>query len=84
MPDPAAAQIATQLADLRLQVSALQVVAKTSSLPEMLRQTRRTIAWSAVVIAIALIVSSVLRIYNDKHVYDLERRVEVLERATNR
>jgi hypothetical protein len=75
-------QVARQLADLRLQVSALEVAAKAGSLPEMLKQTRRTIFWSAGVVALALIVSSSVRACDDSRVRALEHRIEQLERGT--
>lgn len=82
MTDQAAAQIAKQLADLRLQVNAIETVSKGSSLPEMLKQTRRTITWSAILIAIALIVSSAIKLYGDTHIKNLEDRIQALEHGT--
>lgn len=81
MTEQAVAQVAKQLADLRMQVSALEVVAKAGSLPEMLRQTRRTIFWSALAVAVALIVSSTLRFWDDSRARQLEQRIEQLERG---
>lgn len=82
MTEQAVAQVAKQLADLRLQVNALETVSKGASLPEMLKQTRRTITWSALVIAIALIVSSVIKIYGDTRIKNLEDRIQALEHGT--
>lgn len=82
MTEQAVAQVAKQLADLRLQVNALEVVSKGSSLPDMLRQTRRTVTWSAILIAIALIVSSVIKIYGDTRIKNLEDRIQMLEHGT--
>lgn len=79
MTDELAAQIARQLADLRLQVNAIETVSKGSSLPAMLKQTRRTITWSAVVIAIALVASSVIKLYGDARLRDLEDRIQAIE-----
>lgn len=80
MTDHDVGQVVRQLADLRMQVSALEVTAKASSLPEMLKQTRSTIRWSAVFLAFALIVSAVIRACNDPAVRSLEQRIEQLER----
>lgn len=71
-----------QLADLRMQVNALEVTAKNGSLPEMLKQTRRTIMWSAVLVAAALIISSTFRACSDHRVNALEHRIEALEHGT--
>lgn len=78
------AQVAHQLADLRLQVNALEVAAKNGSLPEMLKQTRRTISVSAAVVALALIISSTFRACSDRRTNALERRIEALEHGTKR
>lgn len=72
-------QIVRHIADLRMQVSALQVAAKNESLPESVKQTRMTIRWSALLIAAALIASSLLKYCGDERVHNLERRVEALE-----
>ncbi len=78
--DRYAEQVARQIADLRLQVNALEVAAKNGSLPEMLRQTRRTILWSALFVGIALVASSFIRAQGeDAKVRSLEQRVEQLE-----
>ena len=82
MTDQLAAQIAKQLADLRLQVNAIEVVSKGSSLPGMLKQTRKTVTWSAIVIAGALIVSSIIKLYGDTRVEKLEDRIQMLEHGT--
>lgn len=80
MSEQVVAQVAQQVADLRLQVSALEVAAKNGSLPEMLKQTRRTITWSAILVAAALIISSAFRACSDARVSALERRIETLEK----
>lgn len=82
MDDQAAAQVIRQLADVRMQVNALEVTTKNASLPEMLKQTRRTIFWSALLVAIALVVSSLVRVCNDSKAKALEDRIQQLERAT--
>lgn len=84
MPDQVAAQIAKQLADLRLQVNALEVVAKNGSLPEMLGQTRRTILFSALLVAAALLALGVMYIWGNARVRDLQERIEHLERQVNK
>lgn len=82
MTDQDVSQVARQLADLRMQVNALEVTAKNGSLPEMLKQTRRTIMWSAAVVAAALIISSTFRACTDQRVNALEHRIEALEHGT--
>ena len=72
-------QVARGLADLRLQVNALETVAKSASLPETIAQARKTVRWSAIVVALALIVSSLIKLYGDERVRSLERRIEQLE-----
>ena len=72
-------QVARGLADLRLQVNALEVVAKSVSLPETIAQARKTVRWSAVVVAAALIVSSLIKFWGDERVRSLEKRIEQLE-----
>ena len=79
MTEPDVAQIAKHLADLRLQVNALEVAAKSASLPETLQQMRHTIWWTAVVVAAALLASAGIRYWEDSRVRALEERVEVLE-----
>lgn len=79
MTDQAVAQVAKQLADLRLQVNALEVVAKNGSLPEMLRQTRRTIFFSALLVAVALLASGFMHVWGDAQTRSLRQRVEQLE-----
>lgn len=72
-------QIARGLADLRMQVNALEITAKTTSLPDTIKETRATIRWSSVAIALALIASSTLRFCSDRRVEVLEKRVQALE-----
>lgn len=79
MNEQAVAQVAKQLADLRLQVNALEVVAKNGSLPDMLKQLKRTVKWSAFLVAAALIVSAVIHVWGDQRVKILEQRIEQLE-----
>lgn len=74
-------EVAKKLADVRLQVHALQAATKDASLPETLKQTRRTIHWSAAAIAVALIVSSCIKACTDARVHDFDHRLEVLERG---
>jgi len=73
------ARIARQLADLRLQVSALEVSTKTHSLPDMLRQTRRTIWMTGILICAALVASLCVRTWQDHRIQALEDRVKLLE-----
>lgn len=79
MPDPAVLQLVKQLADLRLQVNALEIVAKDGSISEMLRQTRRTIFWSAALVFIALLGSSGVRLWQVARTHAIEQRIEQLE-----
>jgi hypothetical protein len=72
-------QVARGLANLRLQVDALETVAKSASLPETVAQARRTVRWSALFVAIALIVSSLIKFWGDERVRSLEKRIEQLE-----
>jgi hypothetical protein len=72
-------QVARGLANLRLQVDALETVAKNASLPETIAQARKTVRWSAIIVAIALIVSSLVKLYGDERVRSLEKRIEQLE-----
>jgi hypothetical protein len=72
-------QVARGLANLRLQVDAIETVAKNASLPETIAQARKTVRGSAVIVAIALIVSSLIKFWGDEHVRSLENRIEQLE-----
>lgn len=69
-----------QIANLRLQIDALEKSAKTASLPDSISGMRRTVRWSAILVAAALIVSSVVHLVSNDHVQALEQRVEVLEK----
>lgn len=79
MAPPDVDHVARGLADLRLQVNALETVTKAASLPETVAQARRTVRWSAFVVALALVVSSVIRYVGDRHVDAFEKRLEHLE-----
>ena len=81
MTESDVARVARQVADLRLQVDALQVIAKSASLPETMNAVRKTIRISAILICCALLVSSVIRAWDDRQVRALEERIEVLERG---
>jgi len=74
-------QVARGLANLRLQVDALETVAKSASLPETVAQARRTVRWSAILVALALVISSLIKLYGDTQARSLEKRVEQLEAA---
>jgi len=82
MDEQVVLQVTRQVADLRMQVAALETTTKNASLPEMLKQTRRTIFWSALLVAIALVASSVVRVCSDSKVKALEDRIQQLERAS--
>lgn len=77
--DPREARITEVIANLRLEVDALKTVADSASLPTILTQARKTIRLSAILIAAALIVSSVFRLLADKDMQRLEQRIEQLE-----
>jgi hypothetical protein len=74
-------QVSRSLADLKLQVNALETVAKNASLPETVAQARKTVRWSAIIVAVALIVSSLIKFWGDERVRSLEKRIEQLEVA---
>lgn len=75
MADPAARDIA----NLKLQLDALQKSAEAASLPDAVTKMRATVKWSAVVIAVALVASSLIRMFSDSDVRDLRHRIEKLE-----
>jgi ABC-type sulfate transport system permease component len=70
-----------QLANLRLEINALAQATKTVSVPEAVSSVRNTMKWSAIVIAIALVISSLIRMATDERVKTLEKRVEALEKS---
>lgn len=72
-------EVAKKLANVRLQVSALQEAAKDGSLPETLQQTRRTVLWSALLVAVALIASSTYKSCSDEREHAFEQRLSVFE-----
>lgn len=74
------ARVARHLADLRMQVSSLEASAKLGSPQEMLKQTRSTVRWSAIIVALALLGSALIKLWSDKRVEALEKRVELLEK----
>jgi hypothetical protein len=76
MPD----QTARDVANLKLQFDALQKSVQTVSLPEALAKMRSTLKWAAVVVAIALVASSLIRMFSDTEIRDLRQRVETLEK----
>lgn len=70
---------ARDLANLKLQMDALQKSVQNASLPEAFAMMRSTMKWSAMIIAAALLVSSIIRLVSDNEVRELRRRVEKLE-----
>lgn len=72
---------ARDLANLRLEVHALATKINAESLPDHLRGLRRTISWSAVVIAFALLMSGVMHMCGTSKIDKLEKRVEQLEKT---
>lgn len=73
-------RVVRDIADLRIQVNALKTTAKDDSLRASMKETRVTMRWSAIVIAAALVVSSILKYCADSRVERLEKRVEALEK----
>lgn len=74
------ARVVRDLADLQMQVNALQVAAKNESLVASMKETRVTMRWSAIVIAAALVISSTMKLCGDSRVETLEKQVQALER----
>ena len=72
-------RVLRDLADLRLKVNALEIVSKSTSLAEMLKQMRRAIWWSALLVVLALLGSSFVRVWQDHRVRELEDRLQTLE-----
>lgn len=70
-----------QVADLRLHINALEKAAKDGSLPEALTNMRKTVKWSSLVIAAALVMSALIRLAQDGEIRALEKRIEHLEKA---
>lgn len=71
---------ARDLANLRLEINALASRMEAASLPDALRSVKRTITWSAVGIAVALVLSGLLHLWGSTKVDRLEERVLRLER----
>ncbi len=69
-----------ELANLRLQVSALAEKISAESLPEQLKALRRTIFIASIGIAVALVLSGVMHMSGAPSNKDLERRIERLEK----
>lgn len=80
MRDTEETRLVRELADLRMQVSALAVTAKNESLPSTVHAARSTVRWSALVIAVALVTSSLIKACADGRVTRLEDRIEKLEK----
>lgn len=76
MPKPT---LEMQVVNLRLQLDALQKATQEASLPEAVTKMRNTVKWSAMGIAIALIVSSLVRMFEASEIKSLEKRIERLE-----
>lgn len=74
------ATLEQQIANLRLQLDALEKSTKAASLPEAVVAMRKTVKWSAIVIAVALVVSSLVRLASDQRIDELEKRVQLLEK----
>lgn len=70
-----------QVANLRLQLAALEETTKAASLPTAVSSLRKTVTWSAIVIALALVLSSLIRMWSDDRVHVLEKRIEQLEKT---
>lgn len=73
-------KMAREVFDLRIQVNALEVLARNTSIPALVKEVRGTIRWSACIIAAALVASSTLKYCADERAARLEKRVEILEK----
>lgn len=72
------------VANLRLQLAALDKATHASSIPEAVARMRRAVTWSAAAIAVALLVSALVTMYTNSRALALEQRVDTLERAPAR
>lgn len=72
-------QMSRDLANLRLQVEALAKLAQGTSLSEGIAQMRSTVRWSAFALAVAFVVSTVMRMPSNAGLSALRLRVERLE-----
>jgi hypothetical protein len=81
MAETDTSRVVRDIADLRMQVHALEVTARNETLPASVKEARSTLRWSAIVIAAALVVSSLLKYCGDGRVERLEKRVEALEKS---
>lgn len=70
-----------EVANLRLQLNALERAAKDVSLPEAVTRMRKTVKWSSIIIAVALVVSALISRIRDVKIRALEERIERLEKA---
>lgn len=80
MPEMDIAKVAEHIANLRMQVNALEITAKNVSLPETLGKARSTVRWSAIIVSAALLASAAIHVWADKRVERLEKRIETLEK----
>lgn len=70
-----------EVANLRLQLNALEKATREASLPEAIARMRKTVKWSSIVIAVALVVSALISMARDRELRALEERIERLEKA---
>ncbi len=75
---------ARELANLRLEISALASRMSAATLPDAIKGVRRTVKWSALGIAIALLANGVLHVWGSTKLEHLEQRVERLEQLTGK
>jgi hypothetical protein len=69
-----------QVVNLRMQLDVLEKATKGASLPEAVTQIRNTVQWSAILISVALVGSSLIRMFDTSEVKTLEKRIQILER----
>lgn len=75
---------AQHLADLRLQVSALESATKAASYIDVLHKTRRTFMLAALLLSAALITSAFIRNCQNSQIRALQHRLDDIERVTPR
>lgn len=70
---------AREIANLRIEVSTLSTRINGASLPQAMAEIRRTVAFAAILVSVALLASSAIHACSTREVRDLRRRVERLE-----
>ena len=70
---------ARDIANLRIEVSALSEQVSGGSLPKALTSIRRTVTTAAILVSVALLASSAINACSAREVRDLRQRIEHLE-----